>query len=133
MNKKNAHLFLPLVQALAAGLTIRANRGTRDNPLWVRLEAEDGEVHFSCAPDLYDVDPDELAALVPGEPKAKEPVDVDEMIERVGRVVDRLDNYDAAFDIPMPDETRLKALKFGIPEMRDQLREAIAGAQEGAA
>ena len=50
MNRANAHLYLPLVQALAAGQTIQANRGTVDEPIWEDLPEE---VLFTCEPHLY--------------------------------------------------------------------------------
>ena len=57
MNKTNAHLYLPLVRDLAAGLAIQVNRGTVDAPMWVYLDADDGEVAFTCPPHLYRVGP----------------------------------------------------------------------------
>lgn len=54
VNRLNAHLYLPLVQALAAGLTIQANRKLPDgSDNWVSLEADDGEVKFTCPPEGY--------------------------------------------------------------------------------
>lgn len=58
MNRHNAHLYLPLVAALANGHTIQANRkgsGSEDN--WVSLDADDGEVKFTCEPHLYRIHP----------------------------------------------------------------------------
>ncbi len=55
MNKQNAAQYLPMVAALAEGRTIQANRGTRGDPHWVALDENDGEVRFSCEPDLYRV------------------------------------------------------------------------------
>ncbi len=57
MNKHNAKQYLPLIAALAAGHTIQANRGTPTDPHWVDLTDDDGEVRFSCAPELYRVAP----------------------------------------------------------------------------
>jgi hypothetical protein len=53
MNKRNAGRYLPLVSALAEGRIIQANRGSPDDPHWVSLDENDGEVRFSCEPDLY--------------------------------------------------------------------------------
>lgn len=52
MNRDNAHLYAPLVQALAAGQTIQANRGTVDQPRWEDLPES---VLFTCEPHLYRV------------------------------------------------------------------------------
>jgi hypothetical protein len=61
MNKRTAAQYLPLVAALAEGRTIQANRGTPGEPHWVSLDENDGEVRFSCEPDLYRVEPDSTA------------------------------------------------------------------------
>lgn len=62
MNKRNARRYLPLVAALAEGRTIQANRGGDGEPNWVSLDENDGEVRFSCAPELYRVAPDASAS-----------------------------------------------------------------------
>jgi hypothetical protein len=59
MNKENAHLYLPLVQALAEGKTIEilANRkGCEDWEETVSLD-------FSCTPDCYRIKPE--PAMIP--------------------------------------------------------------------
>lgn len=53
MNKTNAHHYLPHVRDLAEGHTLQANRGTDEAPRWEDLDANDGEVLFTCAPDKY--------------------------------------------------------------------------------
>lgn len=58
MNKHNAARYLPLVAALAEGRTIQANRGSPGEPQWENLEANEGEVHFTCVPELYRIAPD---------------------------------------------------------------------------
>lgn len=58
MTCDNAHLYLPLVQALAAGHTIQANRGTVDEPCWEDLPEA---VLFTCDPHLYRVAPHSMA------------------------------------------------------------------------
>ena len=58
MNKHTAAQYLPLVAALAEGRTLQANRGNRSDPHWVSLDENDGEVRFSCEPDLYRIEPD---------------------------------------------------------------------------
>ena len=50
MTRDNAHLYLPLVQALADGQTIQANRGTVAEPRWEDLPEA---VLFTCEPHLY--------------------------------------------------------------------------------
>ena len=60
MTRENAHLYLPLVQALAAGQTIQANRGTVDQPRWEDLPEA---VLFTCEPHLYRVAPCAMADL----------------------------------------------------------------------
>lgn len=61
MNKRTAARYLPLVAALAEGRTVQANRGTPSDPHWVSLDENDGEVRFSCEPELYRVEPDSTA------------------------------------------------------------------------
>ena len=60
MNRKNAHLYLPLVRALSFGMTIQANRSPdpAGDPQWVDLDENEGEVLFTCAPELYRVKPE---------------------------------------------------------------------------
>ena len=62
MNRDNAHLYAPLVQALAAGQTIQANRGTVEEPRWEDLPEW---VLFTCEPHLYRVKPGEAAQRTP--------------------------------------------------------------------
>ncbi len=61
MNRENAHLYAPLVQALAAGQTIQANRGTVDEPCWEDLPES---VLFTCDPHLYRVKPQPVVDAV---------------------------------------------------------------------
>lgn len=58
MTRENAHLYLPLVAALAEGKVIQANRGTEAEPMWVSLF---DEVKFTCEPHLYRVAPERAA------------------------------------------------------------------------
>jgi hypothetical protein len=50
MNKENAHLYLPLVQALADGKTIQLKTGDYWN--------DSGELVFSLLPDDYRIKPE---------------------------------------------------------------------------
>jgi hypothetical protein len=54
MNKENAHLFLPLVQALADGKTIQVNHGDKQNPQWEDAKRPE----FSYGPEQYRVKPE---------------------------------------------------------------------------
>ena len=51
MNQQNAHKYLPLVQALANGLTIQENMG-KDG--WKDFE----EIHFDMRPEYYRIKPE---------------------------------------------------------------------------
>ena len=54
MNKENAHLFLPLVQALADGKTIQYNSILAPNPKWEDI----AETGFIAGPEYYRIKPE---------------------------------------------------------------------------
>ena len=54
MNKENAHLYLPLVQAFADGKTIQILASRRGCEDWEETISLD----FSCAPDCYRIKPE---------------------------------------------------------------------------
>lgn len=53
MNKQNAHLYLPLVEALAEGKMIEILENSNGCEDW----EEAVELDFSCAPDCYRIKP----------------------------------------------------------------------------
>jgi hypothetical protein len=57
MNKENAHLYLPLVQAMADGKKIQYQQGCKDNQYWVDFE-EDEEIGFYDDPEDYRIKPE---------------------------------------------------------------------------
>ena len=59
MNKQNAHLYLPLVQALAKGKMIEILENSNGCEDW----EEAVELDFSCAPDCYRIKPE--PAMIP--------------------------------------------------------------------
>ncbi len=68
MNKENAHLYTPLVQALAEGKTIEILVNSNGCEDW----EETVDLDFSCAPDCYRIKPEpvmvplELEDVPPG-------------------------------------------------------------------
>jgi len=57
MNKENAHLFLPIVQALVDGKQIQYKQGCKDNQYWVDFE-EDDQIGFHDDPEDYRIKPE---------------------------------------------------------------------------
>jgi hypothetical protein len=57
MNKKNAHKFLPIVQALIDGKQIQYKQGCKDNSYWVDFE-HDEEIGFYDDPEDYRIKPE---------------------------------------------------------------------------
>jgi hypothetical protein len=57
MNKENAHLFLPIVQALIDGKQIQYKQGCKDISYWVDFE-EDEEIGFYDDPEDYRIKPE---------------------------------------------------------------------------
>lgn len=54
MNKDNAHLYLPLVQALADGKVIQSSSGYKDARVWV----DRMEVSLTGEPECYRIKPE---------------------------------------------------------------------------
>ncbi len=54
MNKDNAHLYLPLVQALADGKVIQSSSGYKDARVWV----DRMEVNLTGEPECYRIKPE---------------------------------------------------------------------------
>jgi hypothetical protein len=46
----------------------------------------------------------------------------DELIERLGKLVDTADNYVAASTLPVGPKTHLEGLKHGMVEVRDEIK-----------
>jgi len=57
MNKENAHLFLPIVQALIDGKQIQYQNGCHEEPCWDDFE-EDEEIGFYCDIEEYRIKPE---------------------------------------------------------------------------
>ena len=57
MNKENAHLFLPLVQALADGKTIQSKLSDLKDEWWEDFE-EDDEIGFHDDSESYRIKPE---------------------------------------------------------------------------
>ena len=57
MNKGNAHLFLPIVQALTDGKQLQYRDGCKDNPYWVDFE-DDDQIGFHTDPEDYRIKPE---------------------------------------------------------------------------
>jgi hypothetical protein len=57
MNKENAHLFLPLVQALIDGKQLQYKNGCKDNSYWEDFE-ETEEIGFYDDPEEYRIKPE---------------------------------------------------------------------------
>ena len=49
--------------------------------------------------------------------------DISEFVERIGMVVDRIDNCVGAFDLPLHQQTHVDALKDILPEISTELKE----------
>ncbi len=43
-------------------------------------------------------------------------------LERMGQLIDQLDNIGMSMQIPMPPEIHLKALRESVPEIRSEVR-----------
>lgn len=54
MDKSNAHLFLPLVVAMAEGKTIQVNHSLREGGNWVDSDC----VYFNSLPKYYRIKPE---------------------------------------------------------------------------
>jgi hypothetical protein len=63
MNKDNAHLYLPLVQALAEGKTIEINTNTDEQPCWKEAPGPT----WCLPPTDYRIRPQPFQPLPPGE------------------------------------------------------------------
>jgi hypothetical protein len=57
MNKENAHLFLPLIQALIDGKQLQYKNGCKDNSYWDDFE-ETEEIGFYDDPEEYRIKPE---------------------------------------------------------------------------
>lgn len=57
MNKENAHLFLPIVQALIDGKQIQYRNGCHEKPYWDDFE-EDEEIGFYDDIEEYRIKPE---------------------------------------------------------------------------
>jgi hypothetical protein len=75
MNKQNAHLYTPLVQALAKGKTIEILVNSNGCEDW----EEAVELDFSCAPDCYRIKPEPVT-----EPLGPEDVPPGSAIRSIG-------------------------------------------------
>lgn len=47
------------------------------------------------------------------------------ILERIGLCVDRLENLSGASVLPIPDAMHLQALRAAIPEIRDEIKDAL--------
>lgn len=61
MDKHNAHLFLPLVQAFVDGKTIQKNIGLGADELWLNVV---GSLSFANNPEDYRIKPEPLECWV---------------------------------------------------------------------
>jgi hypothetical protein len=58
MNKENAHLFLPLLQALVDGKNLQVKSGAFGNSHWEDFD-ETEEIGFYDAPEYYRIKPEQ--------------------------------------------------------------------------
>ena len=49
--------------------------------------------------------------------------DISEFVERIGMVVDRIDNCVGAFGLPLPPQIHVDALKDILPEITTELKD----------
>lgn len=49
----------------------------------------------------------------------------EEQKEKIGEVVDRLENLIAALSMPIPDSIHVECLRESLPEVKEQLQELL--------
>jgi len=79
MNKENAHLFLPIVQALIDGKQIQYQNGCHEEPCWDDFE-EDEEIGFYCDIEEYRIKPEQ-------------PVETEYRFLKEGEIIQEGDEY----------------------------------------